>query len=652
MRRYERIKSLGKGGYGEAILARRKDDGVRVVIKAVQLTALKPPDRKAAFQEAEVLASLHHPFIVTYVDNFEEDNFLYIVMEYADGGDLAGLITKRAGKLFTEGEVLKYFIEIALAIKHIHEKHILHRDLKTQNIFLTADGTIKLGDFGIARVLQHTFQVCKTRIGTPYYLSPEICDGKSYNSKTDIWSLGCILYELCTLKHAFDADNLNQLLMNIIRGRHAPIPSGFSGELRSLINSLLEKDPAKRPTINDVLQVPLIKKKLSDYLSDKLVVYGERSAKLDDGKPFVDRDALAKRRENEEELRRKQRRAMQEAQQRQAEAERRRKAREEEHRRKMIDEQYLRQRAEVEENKRRAQRDVWGHSPVFDFNEPGAPQPSKPAKRPKDVPDIERDERVRLYREQKEEAMRNRERLRALEDNPSQVSAEPERRRPSKSNEPAAKPRVRVKQPGNHASSPEFAAAQRELRHEARANREKLASVGNIDMDQLVAEAEAEQRKQRKQQKQVKKPSSSIDMDLIVAQAEAEMRVHGKGTVEERAIDDVYEQASAILNALDIQAEQPMQQPEIDEPSQTYCIGEKEFDLPEAKDSDSLTYRAETIRALLERELGLDKMIDIYNIISDDDAPAQTVERAIAGVDAGYVVLLQQLLVLDERLNG
>ena len=152
MNKYERLRILGRGAYGEAILARRKDDQSLVVIKQVRLSALKPDDRAAAFQEAEVLSKLHHPFIVQYVDNFQEGNCLYIVMEYADGGDLAGKIAGRKGKLFTEDEVLKMFVQIELALKHVHANHILHRDLKTQNIFLTKDGTVKLGDFGIAKV--------------------------------------------------------------------------------------------------------------------------------------------------------------------------------------------------------------------------------------------------------------------------------------------------------------------------------------------------------------------------------------------------------------------------------------------------------------------------------------------------------------------
>ncbi|XP_022786792.1 serine/threonine-protein kinase Nek5-like [Stylophora pistillata] len=116
-----------------------------------------------------------------------------------------------------EDQVLDYFVQICLGLKHVHDRKILHRDLKSQNIFLTKNGIVKLGDFGIARVLHSTMELARTCIGTPYYLSPEICENKPYNNKSDIWSLGCVLYELLTLKHAFEAGNMKNLVLKIIR---------------------------------------------------------------------------------------------------------------------------------------------------------------------------------------------------------------------------------------------------------------------------------------------------------------------------------------------------------------------------------------------------------------------------------------------------
>lgn len=268
MDKYEQIRTLGEGGYGKAILVRRRADGVLFVMKEIRLSALSPKDREEAMQEANLLSNLHHPFIVSFQECFQERGCFYIVMEYADGGDLAQKIKSRGTKLFSEEEILKDFIQLALAVKYIHDKKILHRDLKVQNVFLMKDGTVKLGDFGIARVLEHTFQLCKTQIGSPYYLSPEICEGKPYDAKTDIWSLGCILYELCTLKHAFTAANMNALLMNILRGKYNPIPPTFSNEMKQLVGRMLTKDSRNRPSIRAILSTPLIRNKLSLYLNE------------------------------------------------------------------------------------------------------------------------------------------------------------------------------------------------------------------------------------------------------------------------------------------------------------------------------------------------------------------------------------------------
>jgi NIMA (never in mitosis gene a)-related kinase len=263
MRCYSTVKVLGEGGFGTAILARNRANGSLVVIKKVSLSQLKASDRESAIQEARVLHSLHSPFIISYITSFQENDTLNIVMDYADGGDLSSKIDGRRGVLFTEDEILHYFIQIVLALKYIHDRHILHRDLKTQNVFLTKSGKVLLGDFGIARVLEDTLQMCRTQIGTPHYLSPEICEGRVYNSKTDIWSLGCILYELCTLRRPFDAGNLNHLIIQIIRGRQPPITGAFSPQLRSLVDLLLAKDPARRPSAREILAMPIIRARRS-----------------------------------------------------------------------------------------------------------------------------------------------------------------------------------------------------------------------------------------------------------------------------------------------------------------------------------------------------------------------------------------------------
>ena len=143
-------------------------------------------------------------------------------------------------------------------MKHVHDRKIIHRDLKGANVFLTKKGVLKIGDFGIAKVLSHTVQQARTMVGTPYYLSPEIVQSKPYNSKTDIWSMGVMLYELCCLRPPFDAPSIHLLSMKIIRGAYNPIPATFSPEIRLLVKQMLDLRPESRPDVNKILNTPLI----------------------------------------------------------------------------------------------------------------------------------------------------------------------------------------------------------------------------------------------------------------------------------------------------------------------------------------------------------------------------------------------------------
>ena len=143
-------------------------------------------------------------------------------------------------------------------MKHIHDRKIIHRDLKGANVFLTKKGIVKIGDFGIAKVLFQTMQKARTMVGTPYYLSPEIVQSKPYDKKTDIWSMGVMLYELCSLKPPFDAPSIHMLSMKIVRGIYSPLPSCFSADIKNLVKQMLELRPEMRPDVNRILAMPLI----------------------------------------------------------------------------------------------------------------------------------------------------------------------------------------------------------------------------------------------------------------------------------------------------------------------------------------------------------------------------------------------------------
>ena len=168
----------------------------------------------------------------------------------------------------TETQILDLFTQICLAIKHIHDRKILHRDLKSQNIFMNQNGSIKLGDFGIAKCLKNTVDIAKTVVGTPYYFSPEIIQNKPYSFKSDIWSLGILLYEMCALKMPFDGSNIAALSMKIVKGNFNPLPTSFTRDIRALISSMLHVDINKRPSINEILRNNLIKTRIRNFLSD------------------------------------------------------------------------------------------------------------------------------------------------------------------------------------------------------------------------------------------------------------------------------------------------------------------------------------------------------------------------------------------------
>lgn len=265
---YSFIRVLGKGSFGAAFLVIRKSDGVELAAKEVRLEGLSREDREAAGREIQVISRLNHPNIVRYVEHFEQEGTLFIIMEYANGGDLYSSIQSRRGRLFTEEEVLHYFSQLCLALSYLHEQNVLHRDLKSQNVFLTKDNVVKLGDFGISAALRSAQELRETVCGTPYYFSPEMCLNQPYNSKSDVWALGCILYELATLRNAFDANNMYSLVRKILRGVYPPISPSFSLPLSNLISRMLQLHPERRPPVRDILRVPFIQRALRHLQED------------------------------------------------------------------------------------------------------------------------------------------------------------------------------------------------------------------------------------------------------------------------------------------------------------------------------------------------------------------------------------------------
>ncbi|XP_065669490.1 serine/threonine-protein kinase Nek1 isoform X7 [Hydra vulgaris] len=287
MENYIFIKNIGEGSFGKAVLVKKKSNGRQYVIKEMSIK-----EQSEAHKEASVLSQLKHPNIVSYLESFQGNGNLYIVMDYCESGDLHQMIVNQNGVKIEESKILDLFVQCCLAVKYIHERKILHRDIKTQNIFLTMNGIVKLGDFGIARILKSTMDFAHTCIGTPYYLSPEIVEGRPYNSKSDIWSLGCVLYELVTLKHAFEAINMKVLVMKIIRGSYSPLPNEYSLELKSLVAHCLKRNPSERPSVNTLLKKTIIQNRISKFLSNKICK--EDMVQIEKSIHLIEKESIAK----------------------------------------------------------------------------------------------------------------------------------------------------------------------------------------------------------------------------------------------------------------------------------------------------------------------------------------------------------------------
>ena len=256
-------ETLGKGTYGIVYKVQKKDTNDIYVIKQISLLGLTNKEKDEVNQEAEILSKINSDFVVKYYASFKEQDNIYIVMEYCDGGDLNDFINekKQIGKLLEEDLIWQIFIKITIGLSDIHKMKILHRDLKTLNIFLKKNMEIKIGDLGVAKILlKNSF--AKTVIGTPFYLSPEICQEKPYNDKSDVWALGCILYELCTFNHPFDARSQGALILKILNNKPDPIDNYYSQDLNDLIFMLLDKNYEKRPTCAEILKKNIVINKM------------------------------------------------------------------------------------------------------------------------------------------------------------------------------------------------------------------------------------------------------------------------------------------------------------------------------------------------------------------------------------------------------
>ena len=256
LKNFEIGKQLGKGAFGSVYIVKRKDDGITYALKSVPTTSLSHKELESALNEVRLLASLQHPNVIGYKEAFYEESnkTLNIVMEYADDGDISSKISDclRNRINFKESTIWSILIQILKGMKYLHNNKIIHRDLKSANLFLMKDGTVKIGDLNVSKLTEKG--MARTQIGTPYYASPEIWNDKPYDAKTDMWSIGCIIYEMCQLKPPFKGNSLPELSNNIIKGVYSPISSHYSKDLSNVIKEMLKLEPRYRPTCDELLK--------------------------------------------------------------------------------------------------------------------------------------------------------------------------------------------------------------------------------------------------------------------------------------------------------------------------------------------------------------------------------------------------------------
>lgn len=271
MENYDILEHLSTGSFGKVSKVRRKSDNRILVWKELFYGTMTEKEKQQLVSEVNILRELRHPSIVRYYDRIidKQNQKIWIVMEYCEGGDLLKMLKKlkKDKELLPEETIWKFFMQIVLAVYEIHRRKdgkILHRDIKPANVFIDSSNNVKLGDFGLSKILTDESGFTCTKVEAPYYISPEQIDDNRYNEKSDIWACGCLLYEMCALSRPFEASNQLSLALKIRNGKFEPIPSVYSSELQRVIQWMLTRNIDERPSVEELLNIPEISMRLRE----------------------------------------------------------------------------------------------------------------------------------------------------------------------------------------------------------------------------------------------------------------------------------------------------------------------------------------------------------------------------------------------------
>ncbi|ODV62046.1 serine/threonine protein kinase KIN3, partial [Ascoidea rubescens DSM 1968] len=312
---FEVLELIGKGSFGYVRKVKRKNDGKLFVRKEISYDRMDPKERSQLVAEIRILKTVSHPNIVQYIyhEHDSDTSMVYLYMEYCDNGDLSKVIknAKTTGNHVPEDLVWSIFAQLVSALYRCHygvdpppikdnifkstpssslshpeninnDKVVIHRDIKPDNVFLLKNNIVKLGDFGLAKLLTCENDLASTYVGTPYYMSPEVLTNRPYTPLCDIWSLGCVMYELCASHPPFEAKSHIELYQKIKKGIFPSLPNNYSSKLKSTITACINIDPDQRPPACILIQetsIKIFRKELELKLKEKQLISIENNLK-------------------------------------------------------------------------------------------------------------------------------------------------------------------------------------------------------------------------------------------------------------------------------------------------------------------------------------------------------------------------------------